>query len=98
MAKVLINISNQMADITTNGGTYQVKAAILPADASDKSLTWSITSGMEKATINNSGLVTAVANGTITVKAIANDGSGVYGTLQINITNQKILVTSIVLT
>jgi uncharacterized protein YjdB len=98
MGKLIINIENQMADITTNGGTYQVKAAILPADATDKSLIWSIISGMEKATIDNTGLVKAVANGVVTVKATANDGSGVYGTLQINITNQKILITSIILT
>ena len=87
-----------MANISINGGTYQVKTAILPSDATDKSLTWSISDGIDKATVNNSGLVTAVANGTITVKALANDGSGIYGTLQIVITNQKILITSIVLT
>jgi uncharacterized protein YjdB len=93
-----INITNQMASISTDKGTYQVTATILPTNATDKSLTWSITSGMDKATVNTTGLVTAVANGTATVKALANDGSGVYGTLDIVITNQKILVTSIVLT
>jgi len=95
---LLINISNQMAAITTDKGTYQVKAAILPTDATDKSLTWVITNGMGKATVDSTGLVTAVANGTVTVKALANDGSGVSGTLDIVITGQKILITSIVLT
>jgi uncharacterized protein YjdB len=95
---LLINISNQMAAITTDKGMYQVKAAILPLDATDKSLTWVISSGMGKATVDSNGLVTAVANGTVTVKATANDGSGVFGTLDIIITNQKILVTSIILT
>jgi len=101
MAKIgnlLINISNQMATITTDKGTYQVKAAILPTDATDKSLTWVISNGMGNATVNTSGLVTAVSNGTVTVKASANDGSGISGTLDIVITNQKILITSIVLT
>jgi uncharacterized protein YjdB len=93
-----ITIKNQrMAAITTNKGTYQVNAAILPADATDKSLTWSITNGMGNATVNSTGLVTAVANGTATVKALANDGSGIYGTLDIVITGQKVLITSIVL-
>jgi len=100
MAKgeLIINIYNQMATITTDKGTYQVKAAILPTDATDKSLTWVITNGMGKATVDSSGLVTAVSNGTATVKALANDGSGVSGTLDIVITGQKILITSIVLT
>lgn len=95
---LLINISNQMAAISTNKGTYQVTANILPANATNKTLTWSITNGMGNATVNTSGLVTAVANGTATVKAASNDGSGVSGTLDIVITNQVVLITSIVLT
>jgi uncharacterized protein YjdB len=87
-----------MAVISTDKGTYQVTAAVLPVDATDKSLTWSITNGIGDATVNTSGLVTAVKNGTVTVKASANDGSGISGTLNVVITNQKILVTSIVLT
>jgi uncharacterized protein YjdB len=96
--ELIINISNQMATITTNKGTYQVTATILPANATDKSLTWVISNGMGNATVSATGLVTAVNNGTVTVKATANDGSGIFGTLDIVITNQKILVTSIVLT
>jgi uncharacterized protein YjdB len=84
-----------MAAINTDKGTYQVKAAILPANATDKSLTWSVTG---PATVNNSGLVTPTDNGTAIVKAAANDGSGIFGTLDIVITNQKILITSIILT
>jgi uncharacterized protein YjdB len=95
---LIINIENQMANISTKGGTYQVKAAILPEDASDKSLSWAITDGIGLANISSTGLVQAVANGTVTVKATANDGSGVYGELDIVITDQKILVASIILT
>jgi len=84
--------------ISIDKGTYQVTATILPTDATDKTLTWIITNGMGKATVNSTGLVTAVANGTVTVKAAANDGSGISGTLDIVITNQKVLITSIVLT
>jgi uncharacterized protein YjdB len=84
-----------MATITTNKGTYQVKTAILPTDATDKSLTWSVNAN---ATVSSTGLVTAEKNGTATIKATANDGSGVSGTLDIIITNQKILVMSIILT
>lgn len=87
-----------MASISTNKGTYQVTAVVMPADTTDKSLTWQILSGMDKATVNNSGLVTAVKNGTTTVKATVNDGSGVFGTLDIIITNQIVLATSVVLT
>ena len=44
------------------------------------------------------GLVTAVSNGTVTARATANDGSGVYGQLTITISNQVIPVTGITVT
>jgi uncharacterized protein YjdB len=83
-----------MATITTDKGTYQVTATILPANATDKSLTWSVTG---PATISQTGLVTATDNGTAIVTATAKDGSGISGTLSISISGQKILVTSITL-
>lgn len=86
--------NNNMATITTEKGTYQVTAVVLPADATDKSLTWSITG---PATVSQTGLVTATGDGTATVKATAKDGSGVFGTLPIVITGQKVLVTAITL-
>jgi len=87
-----------MAAISTNKGTYQVKAVVLPPDTTDKSLNWEMSNGIEKANVDQSGLVTAVKDGTATVKATVKDGSGVFGTIDIIITNQKVLATSVVLT
>jgi uncharacterized protein YjdB len=87
-----------MAAISTNKGTYQVKAVVLPPDTTDKSLNWEMSNGIEKANVDQSGLVTAVKDGTATVKATVKDGSGVFGTLDIIITNQKVLATSVILT
>ncbi|MGB8491115.1 MAG: Ig-like domain-containing protein [Bacteroidales bacterium] len=84
--------------ISTDNGTLQLSAEVLPSDATNKTITWSITSGADKARINSTGLVTAVDNGTVVAKAAANDGSGVYGTLTITITNQVISVTGIAVT
>jgi uncharacterized protein YjdB len=58
-----------MATISTNKGTYQVKTAILPVNATDKSLAWSL-DNPAVANVNASGLVTALDNGTVIVKAI----------------------------
>jgi uncharacterized protein YjdB len=85
--------------ITTDGGALQLSAAVLPADADNKTVTWSITSGSGFASINSlTGLLSATDNGSVTVRATANDGSGVYGTLTITITGQVIPVTSITVT
>ena len=84
--------------ITTDNGTLQLSAVVLPSNATNKTVTWSVTNGTEQATISSTGLVTAIDNGTVTARATANDGSGVYGTLVITISNQVIPVTSITVT
>ncbi|WP_169513438.1 Ig-like domain-containing protein, partial [Flexithrix dorotheae] len=63
--------------ITTKGGTLQMEATVLPANADDTTYTWSVTNGTGEATIDSRGLLTAVSNGIVTVTATANDGSGV---------------------
>jgi uncharacterized protein YjdB len=78
--------------ITTNGGTLQMNAAVSPEDASNKAVTWTVTneddSATDKATISNTGLLTAIKNGTVKVTATAQDGSGVTGSIVITISNQ----------
>jgi LPXTG-motif cell wall-anchored protein len=75
--------------ITADGGTLQISAAVLPTNATDPSVTWSVMPGTGNATINSTtGLLTATGNGTVTVTATANDGSGVIGTLLVTISGQ----------
>jgi uncharacterized protein YjdB len=109
---IVITISNQIIQVTgiavtgtggtnsisTDNGTLQLSALISPANALDKSVTWSITSVSGQATISNTGLVTAIDNGIVTAIARANDGSGVYGALDIYISTQITRVTSINIT
>ena len=79
-----ITVSSSGSAITTYGGTMQMSANVLPANASNKAVTWSISSG-SAARVNSSGLLTAINNGSVTVRATANDGSGVYGEKTITI-------------
>ena len=76
------------ATITTDNGTLQLSVAVSPSNATNKAVTWSISNGTGQASVSTGGLVTAIANGTVTARATANDGSGVYGTLVITVTNQ----------
>lgn len=55
------------------GGTFQLKASILPAGANDPGLKWS-TSNKKVATVTNDGLVTGKQNGTCTITATASNG------------------------
>ncbi|NME68994.1 Ig-like domain-containing protein [Flammeovirga aprica] len=77
------------------GEELQLSTEVLPLDADDKSVTWSVVNGTGKATIDASGNLTAVQFGTVTVKAKANDGSGVEGTFDLTIEKAIQLVTEI---
>jgi uncharacterized protein YjdB len=81
--------------IDTNKGTLQLTALVLPNYAAEKSVKWTVVNGSELATVSIAGLVTAIANGNITVRATATDGSGIYGELGISIINQNVLIRSI---
>jgi len=75
-------------NVTTvaDGDTLQMLAAILPLNATDTSVTWSVVNGTGTATISVGGLLTATGAGLVTVIATANDASGVTGSLVITIT------------
>jgi hypothetical protein len=75
-------------NVTTvaDGDTLQMLAAILPLNATDTSVTWSVVNGTGSATISVGGLLTATGAGLVTVIATANDASGVTGSLVITIT------------
>lgn len=55
------------------GNTGQLTASVLPADATDPSVTWS-SSNSAVAAVNASGLVTGVSSGTATITATTTDG------------------------
>jgi hypothetical protein len=68
----------------TDGGTKQLSAQVLPANATNKNVSWS-SSNQTIATVSASGLVTALKNGSVTITATAQDGSNVTGSLAMTI-------------
>jgi len=68
----------------TDGKTQQLSVEVLPANAMNKTVTWSV-SNTDIAVIDQSGLLAPSQNGTVDVTATANDDSGVFGTLTITI-------------
>jgi PelA/Pel-15E family pectate lyase len=76
------SISISGSDIT-DGQAKQLSVNVLPVGATNKIVTWAVSSS--NATITSEGLLTPKLNGAITVTATAKDGSGKVGQLQINI-------------
>lgn len=64
---------NRSALTLIEGGTAQLTATVEPIDATNKKVTWS-SSAPGVATVDASGNVTAVAEGTATITATTNDG------------------------
>ena len=75
-------------EITENGGTLQIEAIIEPEDATNKSLRWSVENVTGRARINNTGLLTAILDGVVTVRAEATDGSWEIAEVDVTISNQ----------
>lgn len=66
------------------GDTYQLSATVLPADAYDRSVTWT-SEDTSIATVSKKGKVTAKARGMVYIRCEANDGSGCYDSCVLNI-------------
>ena len=88
VSELTVTSQSAVYSIDTDGGQLQMVVNVLPLDATDDTYTWSVTNGTGAATIDVSGMLTATNNGTVTVKASANDGSGIEGFVDVTISNQ----------
>ena len=91
--EIKIIIENPVTSITLNteqltmeyGTKEQLTATVAPDDADNLGLTWT-SDNEEVATVYENGLVTAVGEGTATITATANDGSGVSASCVVTVT------------
>src|SRR5690606_20088424 len=70
---------------TTVNGELALTAEILPEDATEKSVSWSVIDGTGTAVISDDGILKGVAPGEVIAVATSLDGSGVAGELAITI-------------
>ncbi|WP_160691624.1 Ig-like domain-containing protein [Clostridium sp. C2-6-12] len=78
---------NGDSSISAKNGTTQLNANIAPVNASNKDIEWT-SSNDSIATVSVSGLVTAKADGDVTITAKAKDGSNITGIKSISISGQ----------
>jgi len=89
-----ITITSASSSIEVKQGTLQLQAEVQPANATNKTVTWSVyeVDGItvaDKAIINSNGLLTAEKNGIVKVVATSVDNTKVYGIKEITISNQN---------
>lgn len=75
-------------DITENNLPLQLQAEVLPEDASNKAIQWSVENVTGKAKISSEGVLTPILDGDVIVTAAAKDGSYVETSVTVNISNQ----------
>ena len=85
-----VTVNPATVKLTSKGQNTQLSVSVLPSNAENKSIVWS-TSNASVATVDNNGVVTAVANGNAIITAAALDGSGKSGscTVTVEIPNES---------
>ena len=79
-----VTVNPATVKLTSKGQNTQLSVSVLPSNAENKSIVWS-TSNASVATVDNNGVVTAVANGNATITAAAADGSGKSGSCSVTV-------------
>lgn len=79
VTEIVIDSPNQVLDV---GDTVQLSAHVMPANATVQDVSWS-SDEPAIAEITSSGLVTAMAPGTVLMTCYAADDSEIYGTVQV---------------
>lgn len=77
------------------GSNIKFTAAVSPANACDRSVSWSVTGGTGKAAIDENGVLTAAKAGTVKVTAKANDGSGVSVSKTVTVVGDSMMIIGI---
>ncbi|MHA3786880.1 Ig-like domain-containing protein [Flavobacterium hauense] len=88
---------NAAATITTDDGTLQLVATILPSNA-NQNVVWSTISGNAFAYMTQDGVVHAINNGTATIQAISTENNTILDTIEVTISGQVVAVSGIVIT
>ncbi len=81
-----VEFLSEITEITEELGTLQLSARVLPVEAS-QSLVWSSFDDYT-ATVDSNGLVSALNNGTVTIRAASRYDSSVYADIDITISGQ----------
>jgi uncharacterized repeat protein (TIGR02543 family) len=86
VTSITLSGKDGVTSITTKGGALQMVVTVAPDSATNKAVTWSIVNGSSFAALSTEGVLTASANGTVTVKATSVSNKAVSDICEIIIT------------
>ncbi|MFN8239987.1 MAG: Ig-like domain-containing protein [Bacteroidales bacterium] len=76
VSSVTITAPQSQTLIDADNGYLQLTASVLPVNATNTTVSLTLVSGKNQASVSGNGLITAKSDGIVTVKALAKDGSG----------------------
>ena len=94
VTNIELSSADKIVEIET-GDTLRFFAEVIPVEATQQEVTWSVTNGSGTATISEGGLLSALSPGSVTVVASAKDSSGVSANFALSIVSPEIRVGSI---
>ena len=93
VVQLATSVGLNFASITMDAGVSKtLTATVKPSNTSDKSITWT-SSNAKIAKVSSRGIVTGVSAGSAVIRATAADGSGVYASCRVTITQKITKVT-----
>ena len=79
-----IDLTESTAEVE-EGKTVTLHASVVPANATNKTIVWSVTSGSDKASVAD-GVVTGIAEGTAVIRAASDEDANIYAECTVTVT------------
>lgn len=88
VSAIIVSGAEDFSAIKIKGGTLQMSVTVLPSNASNNEVVWSVINKTGTATINSTGVLKAITNGTVIVSAESISNPSISNSKTITITNQ----------
>lgn len=80
-----VDLTEATAEVEV-GSSVTLHASVVPSNATDQGIVWSVTSGDDKASVNQSGVVTGVAAGEAVIRAASDEDATIYEECTVTVT------------
>ena len=80
-----IDLTESTASVEV-GSTVTLHASVVPGNATDQGIVWSVTYGSDKASVDENGVVTGVAEGTAVIRAASHEDATINAECTVTIT------------
>lgn len=80
-----IDLTESTAEVEV-GSTVTLHASVVPGNATDQGIVWSVTSGSDKASVDENGVVTGTAAGEAVIRAASHEDVSIYEECTVTVT------------